>query len=416
MKPLKILLITPQLAIPPSDGGRAAIYFPMKAFTSIAEVWAVIPRPSAENSFTDEQIISMYADLGVKAVILPPVVRESKTDILVNATSPLPFKIKKYFSKESMSIIRRLQLQEEFDLAWITGLHLMTYGEQLKQEFGLPVFLWELNIECDLVRQYANNHSSVAHRLVARWQYPKTLAFQRKAWKIATETFFISDSDVALARELGYQGNNNIPLYAIIPVGPEQSDSDQISRESAVLYPLRLNGTVQNEYSAREFIHKIWEPFASRNDSLYLAISGSTASDLARIHIDVPMQEALRIRPLGFVEDMSLCLRSHRYFVSPTYFGSGLRIKLVEAMGQGCVCLCTPLDYSSLKVFQHGENVFQFENAEAFQRILETLEADPSRVKQVRHSAWQTAHSHFHEKNYLSRIEETWRNHLHLSR
>lgn len=402
---MKILMITPQQAIPPTDGGKMEIYHSIKTIGTVANVHVTVPRVWGLQGKADDETLAAYSKLGAQATLLPAVRPESYLKIALNLFQRLPFKIQKYQSRESLKVMESLCAEEGYDIIWVIGLHLMPYAISLNSRFGIPVILREHNIECDLVKQYGRLHSSLIHRWVARWQYPKTVRFERKAWLEADQTLFISDADFSYARALGYVGSDEDVLYPIVPV-QDMEPLTASETEPAVLYPLRLNGTVQNIYSAIRFIREVWVPFARKHSHLYLAIIGSTAKDLENIGILMEVQERSRIRPMGFVPDVGECIRKHRYFISPTYFGSGLRIKLVEAMGQGCLCLCSPLDLRSLKIFKDRENLCCFEDARSFEAVLTHLEADSEQSTTIRKAAWRTARDHFREDNYIHKVSE----------
>lgn len=404
---MRILAISPQFAHPPSDGGKVEIYYCLKAMAAAAEVHVAVPRPQGPRAPSPEAIRAHYESLGLRTTVLPAPRTETPLDILANLLQRLPFKIVKYQNPNTLAMLRELCRAHAFDAVMVTGLHFMPYALALKKEFGLPIVLREHNIEADLVRQYGQIHPSPIHRAVAHWQYPKTLRFEQLAWDQADATLFISDSDLEMARSLGYAGDLASALYAVIPVQEMTVETD--GDLPGIVYPLRLNGTVQNEFSANHFIREVWAPYAERGGHLYLAITGSTPQDLERIGIPPTLQERWSIRPLGFVDDIAACIRDHRYFVSPTFFGSGMRMKLIEALGQGALCLCSGLDLRSARVFQDGRNICGFTGAQDFAEALGRLEADPDLRARIRQDGLETARRHFGDApSYGRRLTQIW--------
>lgn len=391
---MKILIITPQHSFPPSDGGKMEIYHSIKALGSLVEVCVAVPRRWQNPSQDDDKIAEPYKQIGASVILLPAVKPESPISILKNIFESLPFKIQKYQSKKSTKILESFCRKESIDAIWVIGLHCMPLGVYLKKAFGIPIYFREHNVESDLVMQYSLIHSSALHRAVARWQYNKTLRFEKYAWGFADRTCFISDSDIKLAEKLGFHGKQAGVIFPIIPVQTTRPIAE-IETEASVLYPLRLNGTVQNAYSAKKFINDVWLPYAERNPRLQLHISGSDSNDLEKIGISRDDLIRGRIRPLGFVDNLAECIRHHRYIVSPTFFGSGIRIKLIEAMGLGSICLCTPLDLLSAGMFKNWENLCCFQDSNNFEAILMKLEADVNLSMSLRVAAWETATQYF---------------------
>ena len=75
--------------------------------------------------------------------------------------------------------------------------------------------------------------------------------------------------------------------------------------------------------------------------------------------------EAEGVRVVGYIPDIRSCYRSAALFVAPILTGTGMRVKLLEALSMGMAIVATPL---AAQGFQstHGEVMLTAETAEAF--------------------------------------------------
>ncbi|MEJ7682673.1 MAG: glycosyltransferase [Segetibacter sp.] len=102
--------------------------------------------------------------------------------------------------------------------------------------------------------------------------------------------------------------------------------------------------------TCKTFIKQIWEPLIIADSRWKLYVTGNTDEVMKKkIKTDF---SANNIVNLGFVDDIEQTINSKKYFISPTYIGSGLRIKVLNAMAGGAVCFLTPLDANMLSYFK----------------------------------------------------------------
>ncbi len=86
--------------------------------------------------------------------------------------------------------------------------------------------------------------------------------------------------------------------------------------------------------------------------------------------------EADGVRVVGYVPDIRSCYRSAALFVAPILTGTGMRVKLLEALSMGMAVVATPL---AAQGFQstHGPTMLTAETAEAFAEQTVTLLRNP---------------------------------------
>jgi spore maturation protein CgeB len=67
--------------------------------------------------------------------------------------------------------------------------------------------------------------------------------------------------------------------------------------------------------------------------------------------------------------------------------GSGVRIKILNAMALGMVCFISKLDYESMDYFVDMENVVQYSDFEEFYQKLMHLESTPADYDKISDNA-----------------------------
>jgi hypothetical protein len=266
--------------------------------------------------------------------------------------------------------LHRICETEEIENIWCNHSHVAWYGLQLKEKRGVNIFLREHNIEFSLVHQVMQVQVNPIIKAFVWYQYLKTKRFEKKCWHIFSKTFFISDSDYNLAINEGIK-NKGLLLYDSFEEGevPPNNEKEAFS----FIFPANLE-TFQNQYNLQKFIDEIWSPLIKKDSRWRLFVTGNKPGVLQnKIKADF---KSYNIIDLGFVEDIQRTIATKKYFISPTYIGSGVRIKVLNAMSLGSVCFLSTLDVNMLNILQHNKNIIHFKDAKDFISNLERLEGE----------------------------------------
>jgi hypothetical protein len=130
-----------------------------------------------------------------------------------------------------------------------------------------------------------------------------------------------------------------------------------------------------------------------------LYVTGNDDKELQKFQLP----KNLNIVSLGFVAQLSSVIASKKYFVSPTYIGSGMRIKVLNAMAAGAVCFLTPLDAEMAVFLKHSNNIIRFNNFPDFYTNLMDLESNVSLYNSISLQA-KTISAAFSWKDYAVKV------------
>lgn len=359
---MKLLFIFPQDVIPAVDGGKISIYYSLVTLAKYCDVYVFFPI-KIDESVSD--VREKYSKIGLNAFPYVHNTDDSFKDIFFNVFSAVPFKFKKYFNKNSLNLLDSIIVNNRIDQVMINHAHMAEYGIYIKNKYRVPVFLREHNIEYQLVEEYVYYAPTVVHKLLALWQLSKTKRVEKKYWGNFDHTFFISDSDyeLALSDQPDVQEKTSV-LYDGCPYSNLKVNSCY-SDAVTFLFSGSVN-TLQNKISLIWFYKNIW---SVREVSALgrLLISGNNAEQISNLlGISINELEKHNIEIVGFVEDYSQLLLNSTFLVSPTVIGSGVRIKILEAVSLGTPVLLTSKDLNMLSSLKDRENVLLFDSSESF--------------------------------------------------
>lgn len=365
----KLLVIAPQNPYPAHDGGKISIYYPLINLAQYFQIHFVFnyfqPLPP--------DIQKHFEDFGIKIYPQKVNTKDSLPRILLNLFSSLPYKFQKYHKQRILKKIKEIVQKENIEFIWCNHTHMAWYALQLQKEFDVKIFLREHNIEYSLVQQVMQLNKPGLLRTFIKLQYLKTKRHEISCWKKFDRTFFISDLDFSIAK---IECSNCTKLDLLYDSFPEKKE---IQAEEKEPYSFIFTGnidTYQNSYNLQTFIKEIWEPLIKADPRWKLYITGNK-DEIIKKKIKTDFA-ANNITNLGFVDNIDQVINSKKYFVSPTYIGSGLRIKVLNAMASGAVCFLTPLDANMLSFFTDFDNIIEFNNFNEFYIKLIRLESSES--------------------------------------
>jgi len=376
----KLLIIAPQNPYPATDGGKIGIYYPIIHLARHFQIHFVFITAQK----VDKTAYKHFEEHGINIYPQVTPTKDTIPGYLLNFLSKLPYKFSKYFKNSIYNNIAAIVQQQQITRVWCNHPHVASYAIRLKRQFNLSIYLRAHNIEFALVQQAARVITNPLVKAFVRYQSAKTKQFEVLCWQNFNKVFFITEADLAQAQRLMPGQENFSVLHDSFQKLKPAIDTQIEPKSFLITSPLI---TFQNTYNLRNFIKTIWLPLVQQWPEYKLYLTGNSNDVL---------QKALKCNPaqfgiynLGFVDDLATVIQSKKYFIAPTYIGSGVRIKLLNALQLGSVCLVTPLDEGMLPALEHGKNIISFTDYTSFVDNLSMLEEDEAYYQLVSENAKQ---------------------------
>lgn len=399
----KILLLIPQNIIPAIDGGKQSIFYPMKILANHYEVRAIVFVGEKEARPENE-----YLKINVQPYFLETDKSDNPLKIFFNIFQELPFKFNRYFSKQNITEVLSICSSYKPHLVICHHAHLAYYGKIIKQNFSeIKLIFREHNIEYLIVKQFAQVKRNILIKIISYWQFKKVKKVEIKSWSFFNKTLFISNSDIDEAKK----NLTNYP-YELLYDGANIMERTFQRKEEIVLFTGNLSA-LQNEYNLNYFIKNVWIPFREKNSqsNLKLLVTGNSDNFFElKTNLNSTQRKEYNIENRGFVEDLTNTIQSAKYFLSPTIVGAGIRLKVLEAACNGCVILCTPIDYNMLPFFRDMNNVVLYNDSISFIEKIIKLNSDTDLYNNIGDNIYKIALQHLNwssfEKKYIEIIEQ----------
>lgn len=320
---------------------------------------------------------------------------------LYNLIRRKSYNIARFESADYSNHLRQILKKTDYDVILLETLYLTPYIELLKAESKAQISLRSHNIESQI---WYDLYTGSAPGLTKR--YLKICADRLKEYESQVinsidSIISISDLDTGYYTCMGYSG----PLITV-PVG--MHISDVISVPSSNIKSTLSAGYIgsmdwkPNIEGLEWFTEKAW-PTIQKKFDMEFRLAGRNISEkwnnlqLARFYVAGEVESSEK-----FIEDLDLV-------IVPLFSGSGIRVKILEAMAMGKSVASTRKGFEGIDIV-HGVNAFVFENVNDLIDSLTQIVEDKTLIKKIGEKARETIVNSFDNSVLASRVVNFFEN------
>lgn len=326
---MKVLQLCNKPPYPPVDGGTMAMNSITQGLLSKGCEVKVLTvetdkHPAKMDASTEEyrrktNFEVVYVDLGVKAV-------PAMTAMLCGES----YHVKRYVCQAFAEKLRSILEQEEFDIVHVESIFLTPYVPLIRKHSNAKVILRAHNVE-HLIWQRV---SQSCGNPMKRW-YLKHLSLTLRAYEVEHMNDY--DGVVCITRNDAdsFKANGCRKPVEVIPFGVEPEEVTQVEAEPDSLFHIGAMDWLPNQESIRWMLEEVW-PVVHREvprAKLYLA-GRKMPERWMKANIE-------GVSVVGEVPDAMYFISSKKINVVPLLSGSGIRVKIIEAMSVGKVVVTT---------------------------------------------------------------------------
>lgn len=360
---MKILQITNKVPVPPKDGGSIASLRLSEGLESLGSKVQVLAMNTSKH-FVNQDIINSFEKPGLEitSVWMNTKIRPFKA--LSNLLfSRMPYNAVRFISSEFREKLIEILKSSKPDLIILENLYPAAYLKDIRDNTSSPVIYRAHNIEYEIWQRTASNSKGL------RKMYLNILARRIKRF----ETGIINNYDLLVpitqrdADSLNKLGNSK-PVF-VLPSGYQRTKSEisEIKLVNPGVAHLGALDWLPNQEGILWFIDKVWPILQKGMPDIVFNIAGRNAPKWLECKLAKP-----GINYLGEICDAGEFLNSNPIHIVPLFSGSGMRIKIVEAMAHGRAVVTTSLGTEGIDT-KHGENILIADSEKVFAECIMKL-------------------------------------------
>ena len=377
MKKREILFLTTELPFPPISGGTIKSFNFLKHLGSIYSVHlaSLIKRNSAEKSISE-----LRSRIPLSSVHLQKLKVDRSGGNL----------IKSYFYSDSFNSYRNKstafgkqvrKIAPEVDAIIIDHYEMFQY---IPSAFHGKLIYHSHNAEFLLWQRMASLGQNPLKRAIL-WLESKRVKKLEKKIISEVDLFFATPHDIGIFKKNGMNCKRFASTFHL--------GDDRILEREKLLFSeaeesIMFLGTLSWEPNINGliwFFENVWPIIQEKHQNLKIYVIGSNADQRL-----LKFQEQQRVEFTGFVEDVEEYYRRCRLSFVPLQFGSGMKVKVLEAMYRGLPMVLTPVAAEGIDLVD-GDNAFIADQPKEFAEKLMLLLNDEGKWNQFSESTRKLA-------------------------
>ncbi|MFO7723085.1 MAG: glycosyltransferase family 4 protein [Bacteroidales bacterium] len=294
----------------------------------------------------------------------------------LNLFSSRSYHIKRFFSQAFVHRLSEVLQEQRYDLVIMETVYLTPYLDAITHAApGIPVILRAHNIEHLIWKRITSGEKNP----LKRW-YLGHLTNKLQREEIHCLNRFRAILPITGVDALWFQSFVPHCQVKAIPFGIRSNPDEPITPET-ISFPIKAYhlGSMDwypNLEAVTWLLKSCWAQVESQLPEIELFLAGR---NMPR---EILKQEMHGVHIMGEVPDAQEFIRDKHMLIAPIFSGSGIRIKILEAMAMGKVVLTTPVGAEGIE-YTHGENILIFRDCRDLLNLLKALMSKPVEMPRI---------------------------------
>ncbi len=393
---MNILLVCNKVPYPPRDGGSLATYNMAKGLAEAGNRVDLLAMNTSKHYSSDGNPENAIPGIHLTRKIFVDT-SISYTGLLLNLLfSALPYNAKRFLSPEFENELTSLLRETTYDIVQLEGLYLSPYLGCIRDNSNALIVYRAHNVEYIIWKSYYKREKNPLKKIYLRSLYRRIRSF---------ELSFINKYDLLVPitspdHENFIRMGNKQPVI-VAPFGMYSDKLNNYSRISCKYHCLQYIGALDwmpNIDGLDWFIREVWGKLINNRKELRFLVAGRNAkSGFARKLVN----SMIDFR--GEVENASEFLSETGILVVPLFSGSGIRVRIIEAMLMGKPIVATSYSVSGIPV-ESGRHLLLADDKYAFFESVEKMLDNPDWAFRIGNNARDFALNHYNNRNITKEL------------
>ena len=359
----KLLFITPELPYPAQSGGKVKSLKLLQALSERYHVTLACPLKLEDALFVEEfHAISPCCEHLHEAVHVP----RTAANLAASYLRGVPLNVHRSHSQRLCSEIAAIA--GDHDVIFLDHYEVFAYLPGDYQ--GLTVYHAH-NAYFKMWQRYAQLPGNPLMRLAAGLEARRVRRYETGVAQ-GTDLTFAAPNDASELLQLGVDSARLHPTFHLGDDSQLELPELRYADTAKKLMYVGFLGWEPNAQGLLWFIEQVWPRLVERHPDLRFDIVGKNPDQ--RLREAAAPWEGISLK--GFVPDLQQIYRDSRVSVAPLLFGSGMKVKVLDAMARGIPTVTTSVGAEGIDIEQ-GRHLLVADDPAAMATAVEHLLNDP---------------------------------------
>lgn len=374
---MRILQLTKKFPYPVKDGEVIGIINLTIGFHHHGHTVDVLSLNTNKHYFNPEELPKSVAEIASFTAI------DINTDVKIpaaffNLFSDKSYNVERFYSAEYEAKLFKLLTETKYDFILLEGIYLMRYIDVIRraqQQSELnrktPVVQRPQNVEYVIWERLANAETNILKRIYLRFLAKRMKRFELGMMNKADLFIPVSQTDLDIFQKYGC----TLPAVAI-PTGyvfAELPELNVANEQNSVAFIGGMDW-LPNREGVEWFLNEVWNRVLLKVPDAQFYLAGRNFPD------ELKRRTNKGLHIVGEVENAKEFVQGHAVAIVPLFAGSGMRVKIVEAMAWSRAIVSTSVGAESL-AYTNDKNILIADNADSFaDAIVSVLQNQQKRI------------------------------------
>mgnify|MGYP000170982751 CR=1 FL=1 len=388
----RLLFLTPQLPHPPISGGVIKSRKLVDHLASRHEVRLFTLLKGNDACSVDEFRASVPLE---QFQAVPIHIPRSAGNLIRSLWTGVPLSVYRNRSSEMRSLI-----EESLDLADVVFVDHFLMFQYLPEACRGRVVLHQHNAEYVMWQRFAALEKRPLHKLAVWMEARRVRNYEFRIGNKA-DAILAAPNDIEALVALGLPRDKFILTLHLGDESLLDLPDIEFSRTACRLLYVGSLGWEANRDGLIWFLRYVWPELKRSHVDLTLTIIGPQAGQ----QLTLVAEKLEGVELLGFVDDLEPYYERSRVFIAPIRFGSGIKVKVVNALYRGIPVSSTSIGVEGLDV-QPGRDLFVADDVGTMVEHIGILLTDKARWTQMRDACRTLMREKYTWRETLDRLEE----------
>ncbi len=392
---MKVLQLCNKPPYPPVDGGTLAMNSITQGLLSagcevrVLSMWSD-KHPVKGDRMTEEymektRFEAVYVDLGIRIL-------EALFCLLCGES----YHVQRFKSQEFAARLKEILEGETFDVVHVESIFLTHYVPLIRKYSNAKIVLRAHNVEHHIWKQMVRGVKNPFKRWYLKHCALALGVYEQSHVNDYDAVACITEEDKRFFRENGCRK----PIIDL-PFGITPEPLEHVEVEECSLFHIGSMDWMPNEEGVRWFLEKVWPRVHKELPQVRLYLAGrKMPQDLMNLDIE-------GVSIIGEVPDAMYFIGSKQINIVPLLSGSGIRVKIIEAMSAGKTVITTSVGARGIR-YRDGEDLLIADTPEEFVEQIRRCVEDQDFCSQVGRNAYNLIVKDYDNEKLTQRLLELY--------
>lgn len=314
-------------------------------------------------------------------------------EALKNLFSDNSYHVERFISEDFKNKLIEILKKDRYDVVQLEMIYMAPYIETIRAYSDAKIVLRAHNVEHLIWDRIAKKT-----KLLPKKWYLKHLVRTLRNYELNAINEVDGIAAITYRDAAFFRGETSVPVIDIpYGVNPEEFTPSHDIKDKPTLYHIGSMNWMPNEEGIRWFIKNVWEKLTDREPDLQLNLAGrhmpKWLKNLKKKNINV----------IGEVPDAKEFIKDNDIAIVPLLSGSGIRIKIIEAMAMGKTVITTMIGAEGIQYSEYL-NIIIADNPTKIVETICRITKEPDELKRIGMNARKLVEDVYDNKKIIERL------------